>query len=59
MVREIEKRISFPFSSINSGKLKGMMPTIIEIAEKLKSKVSTVAAENKEHVVDIKELAVR
>lgn len=35
-----------------------MMPTIIEIAEKLKSKLSTVAAENN-HVVDIKELTVR
>lgn len=31
--------------TFTSGKLKGMMPTIIEIAENLKSKLATVAAE--------------
>lgn len=45
--------------TFTSGKLKGMMPTIIQIAEKLKAKVSTVAAENGNDVVDIKELATR
>lgn len=44
--------------TFTSGKLKAMIPTIIQIAETLKSKISTVAAEN-DQIVDIKELTVR
>lgn len=44
--------------TFTSGKLKGMMPAIIQIAENLKLKVASAAAQNNQ-VVDIKELSVR
>lgn len=45
--------------TFTSGKLKGMMPTILQIGEKFRSKIATVAAQDANQVVDIKELATR
>lgn len=42
---------------MQSGKLKGMMPTIIGIGERLRSKISNAVNENKS--IEIKDLAIR
>lgn len=43
--------------TFTSGKLKGMMPTIIQIADNLKQKLATSA--NNNEIIDIKDLTVR
>lgn len=43
--------------TFTSGKLKGMMPTIIQIADNLQRKLSNVAENNE--VIDIKDLTIR
>lgn len=47
----------FSIFLLQSGKLKGMMPTIISIGERLRGKISIAAKENKS--IEIKDLAIR
>lgn len=53
----LNKANSFTYIPRESGKLKGMMPAIISIAERLRRKMSIAVQENKS--IEIKDLAVR